>query len=95
MTDSGHVKFGFFITRHHNQYFDDVCNLAFSVCDITINALSCVLHIHFILHALLFVSDFEQLKAEGFFLILTASMFLSSWGSIHHGYDQLSDKSRE
>ena len=37
-------------------------NLAFSLCDVTTNALSCI----FTLHVLLFVTDFEQLEGEGF-----------------------------
>ena len=61
-------------------------NLAFSLRDVTINAFSCVFcvfHIYFTLYVLLFVRDFEQLKGEGFFLILVASMFLNSWRSVH------------
>ena len=55
-----------------------MCNLAFSLPDVKINASSCIFPIHFTLHILLFIRDFEQLKGEGFFLILIASMFLYS-----------------
>ena len=62
-----------------------MCSFAFLLCDITIKGVS----------LFLFIRDFKQLKSEGFFLILIASMFLNYQGSIHQGDNQFRDKSRE
>ena len=63
-------------------------NLAFSLRDVTINDLSCVFHIRFTLHVVLFVRVFLS-------RILIASVFLNSQESIRQGHDQFRDKSRE